>query len=26
VAKDKISGYISVPKNPPATTANASGG
>jgi hypothetical protein len=26
VAKDKISGYISVPKNPSATTANASGG
>ena len=26
VAKDKISGYISMPKNPPATTANASGG
>jgi len=26
VAKDKITGYISVPKNPPATTANASGG
>ena len=26
VTKDKISGYISMPKNPPATTANASGG
>ena len=26
VSKDKISGYISMPKNPPATTANASGG
>ena len=26
VAKDKISGYISMPKNPPATTAAASGG
>jgi predicted negative regulator of RcsB-dependent stress response len=26
VAKDKITGYISMPKNPPATTANASGG
>jgi hypothetical protein len=26
VAKDKITGYISVPKNPPSTTANASGG
>jgi hypothetical protein len=25
VSKDKISGYISMPKNPPATTANASG-
>ena len=25
VAKDKISGYISMPKNPSATTANASG-
>lgn len=25
VAKDKITGYISMPKNPPATTANASG-
>jgi len=26
VAKDKITGYISMPKNPQATTANASGG
>ena len=26
VAKNKISGYISVPKNPPSTTANATGG
>jgi hypothetical protein len=26
VAKDKITGYVSMPKNPPATTANASGG
>ena len=26
VAKDKISGYISMPKNPQATTAAASGG
>ena len=26
VAKDKITGYISMPKNPSATTANASGG
>ena len=26
VSKDRISGYISMPKNPPATTANASGG
>jgi len=25
VSKDKISGYISMPKNPPATTANAGG-
>ncbi|HLH07973.1 MAG TPA: hypothetical protein VKW78_12110 [Terriglobales bacterium] len=25
VAKNKITGYISMPKNPPATTANASG-
>ena len=23
VGKDKITGYISMPKNPPATTANA---
>ena len=26
VAKDKITGYMSMPKNPPATTASASGG
>jgi hypothetical protein len=26
VAKDKVTGYVSMPKNPPATTANASGG
>jgi hypothetical protein len=26
VAKDKITGYISTPKNPSSTTANASGG
>jgi len=26
VSKDKITGYISMPKNPSATTANASGG
>src|SRR6202049_777706 len=26
VGKNKISGYVSMPKNPPATSANASGG
>ena len=26
VGKNKITGYISTPKNPPATTANASSG